>query len=197
MPLKVFFLLNFNKRTWNKDLLAELFFLMNVQNKETYYGKSLSNYLELNKNLQVHDHYIDFEQRNIHENLVRLSELRGNYTLLDFWASWCIPCRKQNPKFHSLYSKYNKYGFNIVGISLDEREANWKKAIEEDSLIWDQLTDLKGKENKAVIIYNINSIPDNILIDDNGIIVGKNLSLDVIEEELEKRYKENVLYPDK
>lgn len=115
---------------------------------------------------------------------VALSSLRGKYVLLDFWASWCGPCRAENPNVVAAYKKYKDKGFTIYGVSLDHDKAKWEQAITEDGLLWTQVSDLKGWSSDAAVIYSIKSIPSNLLIDPNGKIVAHNLRGELLEDML-------------
>ncbi len=182
------FTLNANKTRWNKQLITELFSLMDYKTKDTSYGRSITRYLHLNKNPQIGEKYIDFEQENIEGERVKFSSLKGQYTLIDFWASWCAPCRKSNPSLLKLYSKYHENRFNIVGVSLDNDRDNWIKAINDDGLTWYNLTDLKDNENEAVVIYNVIGIPDNILLDSEGVIIKRGIKIDDLAANLKMKF---------
>ncbi|GAA4298115.1 TlpA disulfide reductase family protein [Nibribacter koreensis] len=115
---------------------------------------------------------------------VALSSLRGKYVLIDFWASWCGPCRKENPNVVRMYNIYKDKGFEIFGVSLDQDRAKWLKAIEVDKLTWPHVSDLKGWESSAAALYGITAIPQTILLDKEGKIIAKNLRGPALEEKL-------------
>lgn len=121
---------------------------------------------------------------------VRLSSLRGKYVLVDFWAKWCKPCRIENPNVVRVYNKYNDKGFEVYGVSLDRRREDWLQAIEEDGLVWTQVSDLKFWNSKAAEIYNIKAIPFAVLLDPNGVIIAKNLRGQALDDKLEEIFKD-------
>ena len=106
---------------------------------------------------------------------VSLSSLKGKLVLVDFWASWCMPCRKENPNVVNLYSKYKEKGFTVFSVSLDDNKEAWLKAIKDDGLTWTHVSDLAGWKSVATTLYNFNSIPTTYLIDRNGNILNRNL----------------------
>ena len=106
---------------------------------------------------------------------VSLSSFRGKFLLIDFWAAWCPPCRAENPNVVSAYQKYNIKGFEVLGVSLDKSREKWLKAVKDDRLSWTQVSDLKYWSNEAAAMYAISSIPSNLLLDPEGVIIKKNL----------------------
>lgn len=129
-------------------------------------------------------------------NVITLSSFKGKMVLIDFWASWCGPCRAENPAVVAAYNKYhslnfkNGKGFEILSVSLDQNAAAWEKAIEKDQLIWPyHVSDLQGWSNAAAMRYGVNSIPTNVLVDGNGIIIAKNLRGADLEKVLESQTK--------
>ena len=121
---------------------------------------------------------------------VTLSSLKGQYVLLDFWASWCRPCRVENPNVLNLYNKYKDKGFEIYGYSLDEDKEKWTTAIVEDNISWIQTSDLKGWGAKGSIDYGVQAIPATFLIDPDGTIIERNLTSDELAAKLAEIYGE-------
>ncbi len=117
----------------------------------------------------------DFTMNDRDGNPVTLSSLKGNYVLIDFWASWCGPCRRENPNVVKLYNEFSEKGFDILGVSLDQKQDAWLKAIEDDQLTWNHVSDLKGWGNEAAQLYAVSGIPHTVLLDKDGKIIAKNL----------------------
>ena len=117
----------------------------------------------------------DFGSETPDGETVKLSDLRGQYVLLDFWAAWCTPCRHENPNIVAQYQRFKDSGFTVLGVSLDRDRAAWLKAIEDDRLEWTHVSDLKMWESEVGRLYNINAIPASFMIDPEGKIVAKNL----------------------
>lgn len=133
----------------------------------------------------------NFTQNDVNDKPVSLSDLKGKYVLLDFWASWCGPCRGENPNVVKAYEKYKDKSFTVLGVSLDQpgKKEAWLAAIKADGLPWTQVSDLQFWNNAAAKIYNIRSIPQNFLIDPNGKIVAKNLRGEALSHKLAQLLK--------
>jgi peroxiredoxin len=116
--------------------------------------------------------------------VTKLSDLRGKYVLIDFWAAWCKPCRQENPNVVRLYSQYNSKGFEVFGVSLDRTREDWVKAIADDKLTWTHVSDLMYFNSAAAELYQIQAIPATYLIDPDGKIIGKDLRGPSLEAKL-------------
>jgi thiol-disulfide isomerase/thioredoxin len=125
-----------------------------------------------------------FTQTDTKGKPVSLLSLKGQYVLVDFWASWCGPCRAENPNVLKSYRAYHSKGFTVLGVSLDGEKHAWLEAIKKDGLPWMQVSDLKGWKNSAAVMYGIEGIPMNYLLDKDGIIVAKGLRGDDLEKKL-------------
>jgi thiol-disulfide isomerase/thioredoxin len=132
----------------------------------------------------------DFQQATPDGKMLSLSDLRGKVVLVDFWASWCGPCRRENPNVKRVYDEYKEKGFEILGVSLDRTEDRWLQAIEKDGLQWLQVSDLKGWKNEVALMYSVSSIPHTILLDAEGKIIARGLRGKQLEDKLAEIFAE-------
>ena len=151
---------------------------------ESKYVGLLSNKLEALRNLAVGQPAPDISLPTPEGQTVTLSSLKGKYVLVDFWASWCGPCRQENPNVVRMYQKYKDKGFEIYGVSLDESKEKWVTAIAKDKLTWPHVSDLKGWNSSAALKYNIQAIPQTLLLDKEGKIIAKNLRGKPLEDKI-------------
>lgn len=147
-------------------------------------GKALANYIAYNKVGAVGTDALEFSQTDTAGNAVSLSSFKGKYVLVDFWASWCKPCRLENPNVVNAYNKFHDKNFTVLGISLDQDKQAWIKAIDKDKLTWTHLSDLQSWNNAVAVQYRVQSIPQNLLIDPNGKIIAKDLRGEELQSKL-------------
>lgn len=153
---------------------------------KTPYVQVLKGLVPVLKSVQPGNRALDFELPDSKGKNVKLSDHFGKYLLVDFWASWCPPCRAENPNVVKLFQKYKSKGFDVFGVSLDKSKENWLKAIKDDHLDWTQVSDLQFWNSAGAKIYGVRAIPANVLIDPNGVIVARNLYGADLEKKLEE-----------
>ncbi|WP_316825949.1 TlpA disulfide reductase family protein [Pedobacter miscanthi] len=173
-----------------------LFRLLPKSVQNSYEGEAMAKQIRYTKtfllNSSIGSMAKDFSLPDTSGETVSLSAYRGKYVLLDFWASWCAPCREDNPHLKSAYSKYKPKGFEILSVSLDVAAAKkkWLKAIHDDGIgAWTHIADLQSVTNKAVELYGVQGIPQNFLIDPSGKIVAMSLRGGALEKELAKIFE--------
>ncbi|WP_420154683.1 redoxin domain-containing protein [Siphonobacter sp.] len=154
--------------------------------KQTPLGRDIPIQLAAPTRTQLGSTAPDFEQPTPEGKSIKVSDFKNQYVLIDFWASWCGPCRQENPQVVKAYQTYKAKGFTILGVSLDfpGQKKAWLKAIEKDQLTWTQVSDLKGWDNAAAKQYGIRSIPANFLIDPSGKIIARDLRGEDLHREL-------------
>ena len=164
---------------------------LNENLRNSYLGKQTEEKIKIVMKTQEGVDAADFSQPDKDGKMVKLSDYRGKYVLLDFWASWCAPCRRENPNLIKAYAKYKGKGFEILGVSLDKAadKAKWLKAIEDDKLTWKQVGDMKGWDNAAGMLYEVKAIPMNFLIDPSGKIIAKYLRGEELDKKLAELFK--------
>lgn len=141
------------------------------------------------KKVAVGQKFIDFEMPDAKGKMHKLSEFVGNgknVVLIDFWASWCPPCRKETPHLVELYKQYKNKGFEIVGISFDSKADAWEKGVKDLGITWIQLSDLQGWKNSSAALYGVNSIPHTLLVDKDGTIIARNIHGTEIDTKLQE-----------
>jgi thiol-disulfide isomerase/thioredoxin len=167
----------------------ELYNMLDTSLKSTAMGQYIAQLISDGKVNGAGTLLADFSQPDTAGVPVSLSSLRGNYVLVDFWASWCGPCRQENPNLVAAYNKYKGKKFTVLGVSLDKAKQAWMDAIAMDGLTWTHVSDLQGWQNTVAQQFQIYSIPQNFLLDPNGKVVGKNLRGAALERKLAKLLK--------
>lgn len=160
-----------------------------IQKTET--GKKIAERLPKLKAVALGATAPEFAEADTMGNMISLSSFRGQYVLIDFWASWCGPCRRENPNIVKLFKEYKNEKFTIIGVSLDratDRE-KWMAAIHKDGLIWTQVSDLNFWDSKTAVLYAVRGIPQNFLLDPDGKIIGKNLRGNDLTDKLSEIFK--------
>jgi peroxiredoxin len=150
---------------------------------------SIRQQIETTKTFMVGGTPPDFTQKTTDGQELSLSDLKGKVVLVDFWASWCGPCRRENPNVVKAYEKYKDKGFDVLGVSLDKDRKKWLGAIEKDGLSWNHVSDLKGWQNTVAVQYGVTSIPYTLLLDANGKIVAQNLRGEALEAKLKELFE--------
>ncbi|MBS0028566.1 redoxin domain-containing protein [Chitinophaga sp. 22321] len=164
--------------------VAPLFNNLSVANRNSKTGVEFAKRLDIAKLTAIGAMAPGFTQNDVSGHPVNLSDFNGRYVLIDFWASWCGPCRGENPNVVKAYQQFKDKGFTILGISLDQDKEAWVKAIEADKLAWTQVSDLKFWKNAVALQYGIRSIPANLLLDKNGKIIARDLRGEALEKKL-------------
>lgn len=157
--------------------------------KETFYGKEIAKFIASSKIGLEGTQAVEFTQNDTSNNPVSLSSFKGKYVLVDFWASWCGPCRNENPAVVAAYNAFKDKNFTILSVSLDQNKEKWKQAIVADNLAWTHVSDLKYWQNEVAQLYRIQSIPANMLLDPTGKIIARNLRGEALYEMLGKLLK--------
>jgi peroxiredoxin len=173
--------------TWGADSVRVLYNLMAPEIRQTNFGQKIERYLSVAAPSSVGDMAAEVKQPDTQGDTILLSSFRGKWVLLEFWASWCGPCREENPSLVKTYHSFKDKNFDIFAVSLDKSAADWKKAIEADGLRWTHVSELNLRDNTAALAYGINIIPNNVLIDPTGKIVARDVRGDALRKFLEER----------
>ncbi|WP_165793007.1 TlpA family protein disulfide reductase [Sphingobacterium haloxyli] len=164
------------RRNEDLSLVRDLLSRMPAHLQNTFRYNQCQDMLAVKDNLSIGSIFPDFEQADTSSNMHRLSDIRKNkFILVDFWASWCGPCRAESPYLIEAYNRYHKKGFDIIGVSLDEDRERWIEAIHEDKQTWHHVSDLKGFDNAVAKSLYIRSIPSNFLLDPTGKIIARDI----------------------
>lgn len=187
-PLAIYALSQYAGYSIDGDKIEPIFNTLSTENQNTFSGTELKRKIEIAKKTGIGKMAMDFTQNDTLGNPISLSSFKGKYVLVDFWASWCGPCRRENPNVVKVFNQYKDKGFHIIGVSLDQPGAKdrWMKAIHDDKLTWTHVSDLQFWNNEVAKQYGIQSIPQNLLLDPQGKIVAKNLRGETLGIELEK-----------
>lgn len=170
----------------------EIYNLLDKSYKNTVYAERVINVIDAGKITAIGKIAPDFQQPDTAGKMVKLSDFRGKYVLVDFWASWCGPCRAENPNVVKAYQQYNAKGFTVLGISLDQpgKKEAWLNAIHQDHLSWTQVSDLQFWNNAVAKLYGIQAIPQNFLLDEAGKIIAVNIQGEELNKKLAEIFKD-------
>jgi len=171
------------------DDFENCYMLLSAHLKHTPEGRLLRERGMLALKYSIGKPALDFSQVDANGNKLSLASLKGKYVLIDFWASWCGPCRTEYPYLKKAYAQFKGKGFEIVGVSLDNDKAAWLNAINENGFDWPEVCDLKGRKNEVALAYGVTGIPESFLIDPAGKIIAKNLRGDDLIQKLSEVIK--------
>ncbi len=183
------FYISFYQTLLEADAVSSFFQRLTDESQNSEQGQKIKLFLERSALLQKGTVVENFIMKNFKGRKLSLHSVSAKYILLDFWASWCGPCRAENPNLVKVYNQYKEKGFEIIGISLDDTKRDWIKAVKKDNLTWHHISDLKGWENKLAQKYKISYVPYTILLDSNYRVIATSLHASQLEDFLARLYK--------